>query len=152
MAERPRKECTHPDLWCYCGITSVRGAKFSFRFGFGEGSESQEWIIHEPVERLDFGDHKTTAIGISGPDGIVPLSTSKGKEGGLGPDHVRTKSSPPLLQAHGPLPLCRCARPYGHRTLDLHHSGVKVETTSRTRARSPVQTHESWGSFPSTDT
>ena len=29
---------------------------------------------------------------------------------GLGPDHVGTKSSPPLLQAHGPLPLRRCAR------------------------------------------
>ena len=30
--------------------------------------------------------------------------------GGLGPDHVWTKSSPPLLRAHGPLLLCRCAR------------------------------------------
>ena len=34
-----------------------------------------------------------------------------GKDGGgLGPDHIGTKSSPPLLQVHGPLPLCRCAR------------------------------------------
>ena len=30
--------------------------------------------------------------------------------GGLGPDHVATKSLPPLLRAHGPLPLRRCAR------------------------------------------
>ena len=50
---------------------------FSFRFGFGEGSESQEWIIHEPVERFDFGGYETTAIGISSPDGIVPLSRSE---------------------------------------------------------------------------
>ena len=71
---------------------------------------------------------------------------------GLGPDHVGAKSSPPLLRAHGPLPLRRCARPYGHRALDLHRSGAKVETTSRTGARSPVQTHESRGSFPGTDT
>ena len=56
---------------------------FSFRFGFGEGSESQEWIIHEPVERFDFGDRKTTAIGISSPDGIVPLSRSEVDDGDI---------------------------------------------------------------------
>ena len=48
--------------------------KFSFLFGFGEGSESQEWTIHQPVERFDFGSLNTTGIGISSPDGIVPLS------------------------------------------------------------------------------
>ena len=47
---------------------------FSFRFGFGEGSESQEWIVYEPAERFGFGDHRTTAIGVSSRDGIVPLS------------------------------------------------------------------------------
>ena len=50
---------------------------FSFRFGFGEGSELQEWIIHKPVERFDCGDFGTTAIGFSSPDGIVPLSRSE---------------------------------------------------------------------------
>ena len=50
---------------------------FSFQFGCGEGSELQEWIIHEPVERFESGDFDTTAIGISTPDGIVPLSRSK---------------------------------------------------------------------------
>ena len=49
---------------------------FSFRFSFGEGLESQEWIIREPAERFDFGDPKTTVIGVSSPDGIVPLSRS----------------------------------------------------------------------------
>ena len=39
------------------------------------------------------------------------FSVVKGmRYGGLGPDHVATKSLPPLLQAHGPLPLRRCAR------------------------------------------
>ena len=55
---------------------------FSFRFGFGEGSESQEWIIHEPVERLDLRRYKTTTIGVSSPDGIVPLSRSEVSYGG----------------------------------------------------------------------
>ena len=49
---------------------------FSFRFGFGGGSELQEWIVHEPVERFDSGSHKTTTIGVSSPDGIVHLSRS----------------------------------------------------------------------------
>ena len=52
---------------------------FSFRFGIGEGSESQEWIIHEPIER--FRDYRTTAIGFSSPDGIVPLSRSDVDDG-----------------------------------------------------------------------
>jgi len=48
---------------------------FSFRLSFGEGSELQEWIVHEPVERFDIelqGDR--TFIGVSSPHGIVPLS------------------------------------------------------------------------------
>jgi len=48
---------------------------FSFRLSFGEGSELQEWIVHEPVERFDLkleGDR--TFIGVSSPHGIVPLS------------------------------------------------------------------------------
>jgi len=48
---------------------------FSFRLSFGEGSEMQEWIVHEPVERFDTelqGDR--TFIGVSSPRGIVPLS------------------------------------------------------------------------------
>ena len=55
---------------------------FSFRFDFGEGSESQKWIIREPVERLDFGGFYKTAIGVSSPDGIVPLSRSDVNTGG----------------------------------------------------------------------
>jgi hypothetical protein len=48
---------------------------FSFRLSFGEGRESQEWTIHEPVERFDveLGSNKTL-IGVSSPHGIVPLS------------------------------------------------------------------------------
>jgi len=45
---------------------------FSFRLSFGEGSELQEWIVHEPVERFDIeleGDR--TFIGVSSPLGIV---------------------------------------------------------------------------------
>jgi len=50
---------------------------FSFQLSFGEGSELQDWIVHEPVERFDL---KWTAgrtfIGVSSPHGIVPLSTA----------------------------------------------------------------------------
>jgi len=48
---------------------------FSFRLSFGEGSELQEWIVHEPVERFDFKlKQDRTFIGVSSPLGIVPLS------------------------------------------------------------------------------
>ncbi len=48
---------------------------FSFQLSFGEGSELQEWNIHEPVERFDIGlEFKRMVIGVSSPDGIVPLS------------------------------------------------------------------------------
>jgi len=48
---------------------------FSFRLSFGEGSELQEWIVHEPVERFDLKVKRDrTFIGVSSPHGIVPLS------------------------------------------------------------------------------
>jgi len=54
---------------------------FSFRLSFGEGLESQEWTIHEPVKRFDDEwlpdeelDEGDTFIGVSSPHGIVPLS------------------------------------------------------------------------------
>jgi len=48
---------------------------FSFRLSFGEGSELQEWIVHEPVERFDLvWKRDRTFIGVSSPLGIVPLS------------------------------------------------------------------------------
>jgi len=48
---------------------------FSFQLSFGEGSELQEWIVHEPVERFDFDSQRDRAfIGVSSPLGIVPLS------------------------------------------------------------------------------
>jgi len=48
---------------------------FSFQLSFGEGSELQEWIVHEPVERFDFESQRhRTFIGVSSPHGIVPLS------------------------------------------------------------------------------
>ena len=52
---------------------------FSFRLSFGEGSESQEWNIHEPVKRFNIGLRLEATlseffIGVSSPDGIVPLS------------------------------------------------------------------------------
>ena len=48
---------------------------FSFQLSFGEGSELQDWIVHEPVERFDlkWKGHRTF-IGVSSPHGIVPLS------------------------------------------------------------------------------
>jgi hypothetical protein len=50
---------------------------FSFRLRFGEGPDSQEWIVHEPVERFDVKlGHTRTFIGVSSPHGIVPLSTN----------------------------------------------------------------------------
>jgi len=48
---------------------------FSFRLSFGEGSELQEWIVHEPVERFDIElQGRRTFIGVSSPLGIVLLS------------------------------------------------------------------------------
>jgi len=48
---------------------------FLFRLSFGEGSELQEWIVHEPVERFDIElQGRRTFIGVSSPLGIVPLS------------------------------------------------------------------------------
>ena len=48
---------------------------FSFRLSFGEGPDSQEWTIYEPVERFDPELlHGRTLIGVSGPHGIVTLS------------------------------------------------------------------------------
>jgi hypothetical protein len=49
---------------------------FSFRLSFGEGPESQEWIVHEPVEGFDIElGSKRICIGVSSPHGIIPLST-----------------------------------------------------------------------------
>ena len=50
---------------------------FSCRLGFSEGPYSQEWIIHEPEERLDPKWHKGTFIGVSSPHGVVPLSRDR---------------------------------------------------------------------------
>ena len=47
---------------------------FIFRLSYGEESKSQEWNIHEPVERFDFEDSKGTVIGVPSPDGVVTLS------------------------------------------------------------------------------
>ena len=70
----PERNALIPTFGAVVASHPSKEQDFSFRFGFGEGSESQEWIVHEPVERFDFGDDETTAIGISSPDGIVPLS------------------------------------------------------------------------------
>jgi len=56
---------------------------FSFQLSFGEGSELQEWIVHEPVEIFDFKlKRDRTFIGVSGPHGIVPLSRASVYSGG----------------------------------------------------------------------
>ena len=57
---------------------------FSFRVRFGEGPDSQEWIIHEPVERFSSQlESDSTLIGVPGPHGIIPLSTTfVGSDGG----------------------------------------------------------------------
>src|SRR5258706_955245 len=50
---------------------------FSFQLSFDERSELQEWNIREPVERFDSGlEFKGTLIGVTSPDGIVPLSSA----------------------------------------------------------------------------
>ena len=51
---------------------------FTFRLSYDEGSKSQEWNIHEPVERFDFENPRGTVIGVPGPDGIVRLSRVEG--------------------------------------------------------------------------
>jgi len=52
---------------------------FSFRLSFFEGSELQEWIVHEPVERFDVELRiDRTFIGVSSPHGIVCLSRASG--------------------------------------------------------------------------
>jgi len=68
---------------------------FSFRLSFGEGSELQEWNVHEPVERFDVepqGDR--TFIGVSSPHGIVPLS--RASVGYDGDDPITGSEYPPL--------------------------------------------------------
>jgi len=55
---------------------------FAFRLSFGEGSELQEWIIHEPVERFDVElKRDRTFIGVSSPHGIVRLSRASVENG-----------------------------------------------------------------------
>ena len=53
---------------------------FSFRLSFGEGSELQEWFIHEPVEKIDL-IWKADRTFISSPYGIVPLSRASVADG-----------------------------------------------------------------------
>ena len=67
---------------------------FSFRLSFGEGSELQEWIVHEPVERFDFKlKQDRTFIGVSSPLGIVPLSRASVDSDG---DSITGLDWPPL--------------------------------------------------------
>ena len=48
---------------------------FSLWLEFDEGSKSQEWKVHEPVERFDFDlERERIFIGVSSPHGIVPVS------------------------------------------------------------------------------
>jgi len=57
---------------------------FSFLLSFGEGSELQEWVVHEPVERFDIelqGDR--SFVGVSSPLGIVQLSRASVDSGGI---------------------------------------------------------------------
>ena len=50
---------------------------FLFRLRVGEGTESQEWNVHEPAERFDVElESDRTFIGVSSPHGIVPLSST----------------------------------------------------------------------------
>jgi len=67
---------------------------FSFQLSFGEGSELQEWVVHEPVETFDIesqGDR--TFIGVSSPHGITRISRAS-----LGDDfaYSRELEYPPL--------------------------------------------------------
>jgi len=67
---------------------------FSFRLSFGEGSELQEWIVHEPVERFDIElQGGRTLIGVSSPPGIVTLSRASVDSHG---DPVTGSEYPPL--------------------------------------------------------
>ena len=57
---------------------SIEEQTFSFRLSFTEGPDSQEWIIHEPVERFDIALRSgRTFIGVSSPHGVVPLSRDR---------------------------------------------------------------------------
>ena len=50
---------------------------FSFHLSIGEGSEMEKWIIHEPVETFDVElESNKIFIGVSGLQGIVPLSST----------------------------------------------------------------------------
>ena len=72
----PERNALIPAFGAVVASRPSKEQNFTFRFGFGEGLEFQEWIIHEPVERFNFGDRETTAIGVSSLDGIVPLLRS----------------------------------------------------------------------------
>jgi len=81
------------------GVSSFQSSAekdaFSFQWSFGEGSELQEWIVHEPNERFDVElDTGRTFIGVSSPYGIVPLSR----------DHENRDSTPFTGLDYPPLP------------------------------------------------
>jgi len=64
---------------------------FSFQLSFCEGSELQEWIVHEPVERFDFEVSRGSFIGVSSSHGIVPLSRASV---GVGGPHIGVEYPP----------------------------------------------------------
>ena len=70
----PERNALIPTFGAVVASRMSKELNFQFLFNYGEGSKLQEWIVHEPVERLDFGDSETTTIGVSSPDGIVCLS------------------------------------------------------------------------------
>ena len=71
----PEKNSLIPAFGAVVASHPPEEQNFSFRLSFDGGSESQEWIIHEPAGKLDIElESKTIVIGVSSPDGIVPLS------------------------------------------------------------------------------
>ena len=64
-----------PAFGAIVGSHPIEEQIFSFELSFGDGPDSQEWIIHEPVDIFDpEWDEDSTFIGVSSPHGIVHLS------------------------------------------------------------------------------
>ncbi len=102
----PERNALMPAFGAVVASRPPKGQIFSFRLRFDEGPESQEWNIHEPVERFDIGlEFKGIVIGFSSQDGVVPLSRVE-TDDPLGPrekseylplpresEHITTKAS-----------------------------------------------------------
>ena len=88
-------------------IVASHTQNFSFRLSIGEGPQPQEWIVHEPVVRLDVRlESDRTFIGVSSPHGIVPLSSLLiASEDGHGAPSLFTEAEYISTRGHFTLPI-----------------------------------------------